>query len=275
MSTKLFGGKLPVMLTFDVDGETNWISRNPGSIDLPVCLSNGAYGPKVGLKRILDILDVYKIKATFFVPGWTIERYQPEMYEIVLRGHEMAHHMYKHEYPFKINDEEKERELINKATEIIQELSGEPVAGFRAPGEFSPFTLKLIQELGFRYSSNSINLETPYMHPSYGEGTPLVEIPWPSANCIDSPYFSCDPRHMPGRMIHHSDDFYENLQWQFDGLAKEEDRVFMLIAHPQYVGRASRVRSLVKFIEHCLTNERTWFARCDEVAEAFRLSTSP
>src|SRR5690625_3107871 len=166
MEKTLVDGKLAVMLTFDVDGEAVWVSRDPESSHLPVYLSNGTYGPKVGLKRVLDVLDRYDVKGTFFVPGWTIELHKRQIAEIVERSHELAHHMYKHEYPFKINNEEKEREVIQKASENIKELTGKFPVGFRAPGEHSPYTLKIVQELGFLYTSSCIGQETPYIHPS-------------------------------------------------------------------------------------------------------------
>ena len=62
-------------LSFDLDAETAWISRDPANIDRLSVLSQGAYGPKVGVPLILDFLDRNRITSTFFVPGWTAERW--------------------------------------------------------------------------------------------------------------------------------------------------------------------------------------------------------
>lgn len=72
------GARCAVMLSFDVDGEALWIARDPALADRPIHMSMGAYGPKTGVPRILRILDRHDIKAGFFIPGWTMERY-PEM----------------------------------------------------------------------------------------------------------------------------------------------------------------------------------------------------
>ena len=48
----------PVMLTFDLDAETMWTSRDPANADRPIILSQGAYGWKTGLGRVLDLLDI-------------------------------------------------------------------------------------------------------------------------------------------------------------------------------------------------------------------------
>ncbi len=57
--------KMPVILTFDLDGETLWRCRDPENANRPVTLSQGRYGPETGLPRILKLLEKYNIKATF------------------------------------------------------------------------------------------------------------------------------------------------------------------------------------------------------------------
>ena len=64
--------KMPVLFTFDVDGETLWLNRDPENIDRPVTLSLGQYGPREGLPRILKLLekleehdDVQNVYANF------------------------------------------------------------------------------------------------------------------------------------------------------------------------------------------------------------------
>ena len=77
--------KIQVVLTFDVDGEPLWLSRDKTKPVGPVMQSQGAYGPKVAVPRILTLLAKYDIKATFFVPGWIAERYE-KLCESILRG---------------------------------------------------------------------------------------------------------------------------------------------------------------------------------------------
>ena len=61
--------RIAVMMAFDLDAETMWTTRGDGNHDHITNLSRGAYGPKQGVPRILDMLDVYGVKATFFIPG--------------------------------------------------------------------------------------------------------------------------------------------------------------------------------------------------------------
>ncbi|HEX7525123.1 MAG TPA: polysaccharide deacetylase family protein, partial [Gaiellaceae bacterium] len=93
-------------LTFDVDAEapilveSGLYARNAG------VMSHQAYGPLVGVPRILDLLREYSLPATFFVPGWTADRY-PQVIEAILKaGHEIGHHSYAHKSPFVLTEQE-------------------------------------------------------------------------------------------------------------------------------------------------------------------------
>jgi peptidoglycan/xylan/chitin deacetylase (PgdA/CDA1 family) len=71
-----------VCLTFDLDAETAGISRDPANDGRLAVMSQGAYGPKVGVPLIPDFLEANGLRATFFVPGWTAERYPDVVAEI-------------------------------------------------------------------------------------------------------------------------------------------------------------------------------------------------
>ena len=142
----------PLLLTFDLDAETMWTGRDPANAKRPVLMSQGAYGWKVGMPRVLNLLDRYQIKATFFIPGEVAERHAALVREVVDRGHEVAHHSYSHRWIVTLTPEE-EREEMRKGMEILTSLAGVRPRGWRSPAaEFSDITLGLIQEYGFDYS---------------------------------------------------------------------------------------------------------------------------
>jgi peptidoglycan/xylan/chitin deacetylase (PgdA/CDA1 family) len=72
--------RFPLLLTFDLDGETMWTSRDPTAAKRPILLSQGAYGWKTGVPRILELLRRYDIRSTFFVPGLIVEE-RPQVIE--------------------------------------------------------------------------------------------------------------------------------------------------------------------------------------------------
>jgi peptidoglycan/xylan/chitin deacetylase (PgdA/CDA1 family) len=84
------GARCAIMMTFDLDGESPWIHRDPALAERPLHMSMGAYGPKTGMSRILELLDRYGVKTCFFIPGWIVER-DPALCEDILgQGHEVG-----------------------------------------------------------------------------------------------------------------------------------------------------------------------------------------
>ena len=128
------GGNISAaVFTFDEDGETVAFGYDRENASQRLSLqSEATYGPEVGLPRILDLLDRHGIPATFFVPGYTAERHQDAVKQMVQRGHEVAHHGYLHERP-DLLDEPKEEEILQKATGILEGITGKRPRGYRAP----------------------------------------------------------------------------------------------------------------------------------------------
>ncbi|MEC8890423.1 MAG: polysaccharide deacetylase family protein, partial [Chloroflexota bacterium] len=103
----------PVSLGFDVDGVSGAINRDPKTRKLPSLMSMREYGPSVAMPRILDLLDEYEIKASFFVPGFIAETHVELIKNLVSRGHEIGHHGYMHEPPATLNREQ-EAEVLDR-----------------------------------------------------------------------------------------------------------------------------------------------------------------
>ena len=257
----------PVMLTFDLDAETMWTSRDPANADRPIILSQGAYGWKTGLGRVLDLLARYEVASTFFVPGLVIEQ-RPEAIERILAGgHEVAHHGWSHKWIVNMTDEE-EREEMHRAFEIIEKRTGKPPRGYRSPAaEFSPQTLSLLGEYGFGYSSNYFDDDSPYLHTIDGEPSGLVEFPFHWV-LDDAPFFNYSIT-LPGRTMQAPSAVLEAWKAEFDTLYAE-DRAFVLALHPQIIGRPSRLAALEGLIRHVAAHHAVWFERCDRVATELR-----
>src|SRR3984893_2284405 len=125
------GVKSAVSITFDLDAETAWISRDPANIKRLSVMSQGAYGPKVGVPLILDFLDRNQMKSTFFVPGWTAERWPDVVAEIHRRGHEIGHHGYLHE-ALEGKSREEEEEIHTRSSQILPDQTRVRAGGYSA-----------------------------------------------------------------------------------------------------------------------------------------------
>lgn len=119
---------------------------------------------------LLDILAELGTRATFFILGWIAERHPTLVRRIHDAGHEVATHGYGHCLIYKQTPEQFRSDL-ERSLDIIQDITGEKVLGFRAPSfsvtKDSMWALDVIQECGLRYDS-SIYPAAPLVHNRYG-----------------------------------------------------------------------------------------------------------
>ncbi len=117
--------------------------------------------------RLLDLLDRYPTKATFFVLGWVAERQATLVRAIHERGHEVASHGYAHRRIY-TQTPDQFREETRRSKRILEELIGQPVMGYRAASYSitakSLWALDVLKEEGFLYDSSIF----PVYHDRYG-----------------------------------------------------------------------------------------------------------
>ena len=115
---------------------------------------------------ILNHLDRNQIKATFFVLGWVAEREPGLIKTIQQEGHEIASHGYEHDIVYHLTPEQF-RNDIRKSSEIIQNITGEKLLGYRAPNfSITDWAIEILVEEGFRYDSS---LFPTFFHDRYGK----------------------------------------------------------------------------------------------------------
>jgi polysaccharide deacetylase family protein (PEP-CTERM system associated) len=117
--------------------------------------------------RLLDLLDEFGVKATCFVLGWVAQRLPALVREIRARGHEIACHGYGHQLIYRIGPKAF-REDVRRAKGILEELTGAPVRGYRAPTysitNESLWAFDILIEEGFSFDSSVF----PVYHDTYG-----------------------------------------------------------------------------------------------------------
>ncbi len=257
------GARCAVMLSFDFDAETLWTSRDPANASRPGILSQGKYGAKVGVPKILDTLEDAGVKGTFFVPGWTADNHTQRVEMILKAGHEVGHHSYSHRWTS--DDPAADVEEMEKGLEALKRVGVVP-KGYRSPaGEVSPGLFRLLQKHGFLYNSSLMDDINPYRHTLEDGSKGPIELPW-HWSLDDAPYalFSVkNPR--PIFTNEHilsvfKEEFREIYRW--GGLY---DAVF----HPQVIGRPSRIALLRELIAFIKTFPGVWFATGAEIAQAW------
>jgi peptidoglycan/xylan/chitin deacetylase (PgdA/CDA1 family) len=290
MSTAVAGSHPgTICLTFDFDTMAAWMgsfqARTPG------ILSRGEFGGRVGIYRILDVLERYQIPATFFIPGYTADSFPDAVREIAARGHEIGHHGYLHESPTAyLGNPDAERAMSQKGIEALDRVAGVRPVGYRSPGwDLTEHSIGLLRELGFHYDSSlaaddyhcyfARSGDLPRIDGGFqfGEPTEIVEIPvswswddFPQFEFVSTATFMANALASPSKVfeIWSSDIDYmvSRVPGGGDPAGCRHDRTM----HPQVMGRGHRIMLLERVIEHCLQYPSLRFARMTEVAEMYR-----
>lgn len=169
-------------------------------------------------KRLLDLFDRHRAKATFFVLGWLAKLTPCLLRAIVARGHSLGSHGYDHVPPEQMTKSEF-RDDLRRSIDAVRSVTGVSVRGYRAPGfgvrrcDF-PYR-QVLREFGLDYDASAFpgffpgrgepGLSTYPHHPD-PEDQSFWEIPVSAASFLSLPVpFSGGGflRLLPGRIIGH------------------------------------------------------------------------
>ena len=131
-----------------------------------------------GLERILQELASRNLKATFFCLGWVAEKHPDVIRMIHAKGHHVGCHSYQHELSFRF-DRDSFKKDTEKSKKLIEDIIGESINAFRAPGfsisEKNIWALEVLSELGFKYDCSLFPAAHDYGgFASYGKAEPTI-----------------------------------------------------------------------------------------------------
>jgi peptidoglycan-N-acetylglucosamine deacetylase len=255
------GKRLPIVLTFEhQSGE----GAPPLPGDRPNFMVSGTmeYGGRTGIWKILELLDRFQIKATFFVCGATAEKYPQAVRAAQEAGHELAGMSYNFE-KVRGYSTEREQSVLRRSSQALENVAGVKIIGWRCPDyRTSPQTLDLLAENGFTWDSSLLNDDLPYLFDC--DGRQLVEIPF-TTSTADKTFIGYPYPQRGG-----SDGLTNVWNNEFDMLYEESERasrLFILSLQTWGVGRPAPLRALKHFLERLSGHEELWFAKCSEIAE--------
>jgi peptidoglycan/xylan/chitin deacetylase (PgdA/CDA1 family) len=258
------GARCAVALSFDSDHETNVLREGGESIGR---LSQGQYGNRQGVPRILSILKKANVPATFFVPAVTALLYPDEQRRVVAEGHEIGIHGWIHE----LNSElplEAERDLQMRSADTLSKVTGQRPVGIRTPSwDFSPNTLAITKEMGLVYDSSLMADVDCYELVMDGKDSGVVELPveWIRDDAV---YFNMN-RFAALRPYTPPADVFDIFKREFDA-AYREGGLFQLTMHPHVIGYRSRIWILQELIAYIQGHEKPWFATHADIARYAR-----
>jgi peptidoglycan-N-acetylglucosamine deacetylase len=258
------GARCAVALSFDSDHETNELRDGGESIGR---MSQGQYGNRMGVPRILETLKNADVPATFFVPAVAALLYPDEQRRVIAEGHEIGLHGWIHEVNTKV-PADKERELHFRAADTLEKITGIRPVGMRTPSwDFSHETLKIERELGLIYDSSLMADDDPYELVEDGKPTGIVELPveWIRDDAV---YFNMN-RFTALRPYTPPTSVLDIFKREFDR-AYIEGGLFLLTMHPHVSGYRSRIFVLEDLIRHIQGHEGVWFATHADIARFAR-----
>ena len=202
------------------------------------------YGNRVGLWRMLEVLDHFQIRAVLAINGSAITRYEPIARAAHDRGWELIGHGFTQQSMQKVADE---RDDIRRTASAIAAFTGRPPRGWLCPGLTETWeTPDLLVEEGFDYVCDWVLDDRPvWLKTRTG---PIVNLPYTQ---------ECNDVAMMLIQHHKASEYYDRAIDQFDQLyadSAQSARIMALVVHPYIMGAPHRLRyfrdALARIREH-------------------------
>ena len=221
------------------------------------------YGNRVGIWRMMEVLEKNGIRGTVALNG-EVGTYYPRIMEeaIKLNWEFMGHGVTNSALLTGLTLEEESATVIAKTKSAI-EAYGQKMRGWLGPGLTETWnTLDLLRNAGVDYVCDWVNDDLPYRM-----NNGIYSIPY-SIELNDMPLFA-----NPSISI---DDFEKRIRDSFDVLYAEGDkggRVMGIALHPFLTGVPHRIRYLDRALGYIASHDKVWLATGSEIIEAFRAQT--
>ncbi|KAJ9475975.1 Chitin deacetylase [Pseudozyma hubeiensis] len=280
----------------DIDAVAGWIGSYGGE-DSVSDISRGIFAAEVGVPRMLKMFARKNIRATWFIPGHTLESFPTECRAIVDAGHEIGLHGYTHENPNAMSIEQ-QRDILAKTYKLLTEFAGKPPTGSVAPWwETSEEMAELLLEYGIEYDHSMHHHDSQcywlttgdkwtkidykakaesWMKPlERGKTIGLVEIPanW-HVDDIPPMLFMKSSANSHGYVNPRDIEqmWKDMFEWLYEN---EENFVFPITVHPDVSGKPQVLAMHERFIDWVNTHEGVQWVTMDEMNKDFRSRNKP
>jgi len=225
------------------------------------------YGSRVGVWRILQLFEERDIPLTVFGVAMALERNEAVVEAVLKAGHEICSHGLRW-IDYRNVPEDVEREHLNKAIEIVKDLTGERPLGWYT-GRTSLNTRRLVaEEGGFLYDADDYSDDLPFW--SEVAGKPHLVVPY----TLDAN----DMRFASPQGFNSGEQFYTYLKDSFDTLYDEGEvtpRMMSVGLHCRLAGRPGRIAALKRFVDYARSHDDVWFCRRIDIARHWRQHHGP
>ena len=275
----------------DIDAVAGWLGSYGGE-DSPSDIQRGVFAGEVGTPRLLKLFDKFRIKASWFIPGHSIETFPDQTRMIAAAGHEIGAHGYSHENPVAMTRRQEE-DVLKKSIELIEKFSGKNPRGYVAPWwEMSSSTAELLLQNGFtlrpqpslprlpavlragrRFLDEDRLLQGRHRMDAAlarGKDVDLVEIGanWYVDDLPPMMFIKKSPNSHGFVNPRHLEEMWRD---EFDWVYREMDyAVFPITIHPDVSGRPQVLLMLERLIGHINAHDGVRWMTMEDIAEDFR-----
>jgi allantoinase len=257
-------GDARVALWITPNVEHFWFDRPDPRVSGPVpdvdAFAQRDYGARVGIWRLMEVLDRHNIRATVALNSDVCHRYPSIITAGVERHWEWMGHGITNSRPLSGMDETEERETIATVARIIFESTGQKPRGWLGPGVIETLaTPDLLAEAGFTYVADWAADEQPFrLRVRTGR---LIAVPY-ARELNDIPVFV--------RKGLSAEEFCSMICDEFDVLyadGEHNGRVMSIALHPFLSGHAFRARWIDRALAHIAAHDGVWFTTGGEIAD--------
>ena len=253
------GHRSAFCFSVDVDAHSPllWSLRDQPASRLVAQHEQRQFGPRVGIWRILDLLERHGVKGSFYVPGVVAETWPELLPAFVERGHEVGLHGYFHELVAQVSDAEFTAAL-DASLELFQRQVGLQPRGFRSPAwEMTAHMMAELHKRGMYDSSLS-----GFDHPYTVGGVVEVPVQWAIDDAVYFKFLGGGVDHWPPSSPRPVLEMWSD-EWD---MLHAEGGLLMLTIHDWISGRAHRIRLLDQLLERICASPGAWITTVGEVA---------
>jgi len=225
----------------------------PGTVD-HAGKAWSTYGGRVGVWRLIKMLDRLKIPGTFFTNARCVEEYPDAVRQIVKSGHDLAGHAYTQDGLLAYMPLDEQEATIRKSVDLLNSVSAKKVTGWGSPVlAFTPETAGFLAKAGLTWTTDVTYADLPIRI-----ATPHGVIAGvPTTDFSDNRVMRASPR-----------DLYDVYRGTFDYLVRNEPMgLLVLVIHCHFGGRPLITAVLDEVLRHIGKSRDVWFARHEELAQ--------
>lgn len=264
------GKQCALVISIDVDEESPFLWRMRDKAVRNVAeLEMRRFGLRVGIPRILKVLEHHGIRGSFFVPGAVASSHPGLLSTLIAHGHEVGLHGYFHEPVAELTPQANAM-VLERTLEVFRAQIGTTPKGYRSPcWQYTEEMPSLLHAHSIEYDSSLMGYDHPYTFEDITE----IPVSWDTDDAVAMLFVGdgndASAPWPAGKVMAHWLD-----QWR---AACSNGTLMMITLHPWVFGTAARVDMLNRFLEHALRRDlncdgRVWCATAQEIADYHRSS---